>query len=251
MALVDLTDTELLEESGIGKTSWHVYAKNIGSASKLGLWWLGKFEKIGTKHGHDVLEHKDYADVYCCYNEHEGCWQVQSPGKVHMVAKEYDWHVDYEVTDDEKEIVVLVLLLPDDEEEIEQPQKKNRLSPTQEEMPKVQPKVQPKVMPKSKKMPKGPKPPAGPPPPDMLPDKDKGKGKSKDKAATPPPVKRGGWMNKYRALTAAVQTDWAEAQQLALKFTDDGEYFKASVLLMAAILRDNRGDAQAMSSILK
>ena len=227
MPLVDLTDTELLEESGIGKTSWHVYAKNIGSASKLGLWWLGKFEKIGTKHGHDVLEHKDYADVYCCYNEHEGCWQVQSPGKVHMVAKEYDWHVDYEVTDDEKEIVVLVLLLPDDEEEIEQPQKKNRLSPTQEEMPKVQPKVQPKVMPKSKKMPTGPKPPAGPPPPDM------------------------GWMNKYRALTAAVQTDWAEAQQLALKFTDDGEYFKASVLLMAAILRDNRGDAQAMSSILK
>ena len=60
----------------------------------------------------------------------------------------------------------------------------------------------------------------------------------------------GEWLHMYRALAAAVQTDWAEAQRLFYEITSDDPGFHASILLMSAILRDNRGDALAMSSLL-
>ena len=49
-------------------------AKSHARAMELGMWWLGKFEKIGTLAGHDVLQHTDYIEgVFCCYNVHEEC----------------------------------------------------------------------------------------------------------------------------------------------------------------------------------
>ena len=222
---MDLTDTEMLEEGGVGRSWWTLSAKSPAMARKLGIWWLGKFEKIGTLHGHDVLKHTDYIDgVFCCYNVYEGCWQIQSPYEVLMVAKEWFWHIDYEVHSCPYTGITLVLILPDDEEEIVQPKK----------MPKG-PKGQPQKKITSTMIAK-------------LGDKGKGKGKGKDKAKVI--AECGDWMNIYRALAAAVQTDWSEAQRLAHEFTSDGHGLQASILLMSAILRDNRGDALAMSSLL-
>ena len=219
MALVDLTDTERLEECGVGRSRWTLSAKGPW------LWWLGKFEHIGTLHGHDVLKHTGYIeDVICCYNDHEDCWQIQCPYEVLMVAKEWFWHIDWEVHSCPQPGVTSVLILPDDEEEIVQP----------------------------KKMPKGPK---GQQKKKItlthtakLGDIGKGKGKGKDKAKTS--AEWGEWLHMYRALAAAVQTDWAEAQRLVHEVTSDEHGFHASILLMSAILRDNRGDALAMSSLL-
>ena len=234
MALVDLTDTEMLEECGVGRSCWTLSAKGPW------IWWLGKFEQIGTLHGHDVLKHTGYIDdVICCYNDHEGCWQIQCPYEVLMVAKEWFWHIDWEVHSCPQPGVTSVLMLPDDEEEIVQPKKKIRLTPTERKMPKVQPKKKFRLRPTAKKMPMVPK---GPKP--------KSKDKAKVSAAAPQPVTTGDWMNKYRALAAAVQTDWAEAQRLVHEVTSDEHGFHASILLMSAILRDNRGDALAMSSLL-
>ena len=234
MSLVDLTDTELLEESGISKSWWTLSAASTDRADKLGIWWLGRFEKIGTLNGPDVLQHKDHNEVFCCYNCDEGWWQMQTTGFLLMFAKDVDatschkpamhgWLVDNGVN-------AGVTLVCDDDEDgvVGQPHKKNRLMENQ--------------------MPMVPTPPPAPPPAAMLDGKGSGKGKGpyKDKANTNPPVKRGGWMSKYSALAGAVQTDWAEAQQLAHEFTSDGEWFKACVLLISAILKDNRGDAHAI-----
>ena len=118
MALVDLTDTEILEKCGVGRSRWTLSAKGPW------LWWLGKFEHIGTLHGHDVLKHTGYIeDVICCYNDHEECWQIQCPYEVLMVAKEWFWHIDWEAYSCPQPGVTSVLVLPDDEEEIVQPKK--------------------------------------------------------------------------------------------------------------------------------
>ena len=223
---MDIKDTEMLEEGGVGRTWWTLSAKSHARAMELGMWWLGKFEKIGTLAGHDVLRHTEYIEgVYCCYNVHEECWQIQSPYEVLMVAKDWLWHIDYEVHSCPYTGIKLVLILPDDDEEIVQP----------------------------KKMPKGPK---GQQKKKItlthtakLGDIGKGKGKGKDKAKAS--AECGEWLHMYRALAAAVQTDWAEAQRLVHEVTSDEHGFQASILLMSAILKDNRGDAQAMSSILK
>ena len=141
-----------------------------------------------------------------------------------MVAKEWFWHIDYEVHSCPYTGIKLVLILPDDDEEIVQP----------------------------KKMPKGPK---GQQKKKItltqtakLGDIGKGKGKGKDKAKAS--AECGEWLHMYRALAAAVQTDWAEAQRLAHEYTSDGHGLQARVLLMSAILRENRGDALAMTSLL-
>ena len=56
--------------------------------------------------------------------------------------------------------------------------------------------------------------------------------------------KRGGWMNKYTLLAAAVEDgEWEVAKELAESYVANAEWFRHSVQLIAAVLNDNQGDA--------